>query len=165
MNHPQSATWERLLEALTETRSAFQQYGVLLFQEAHSIRIMDQRNLIEVNSQKEQVLDTMRRIEQQVEHELHRLVGPAKPESILSWLKADPDPRAQSAHGMLMELLDLSRLIREQGKKNEALILPLYHRVREAIHVIYTGLGTGPVYQGSGALNFHSVPSSVHLQG
>lgn len=165
MNHPQSATWERLLEMLAEAQSVFQQYCVLLFQEAHSLRIMDQPKLLEVNSQKEQVLDTMRRLEQQVERELHQLAGAVAQESIWSWLKAVPDLRAQSAQSMLIELLRLARLIQEQGKKNEAVIRPIYHRVREAIHVIYTGLGTGPVYQGSGVLNFPSVPSSVHLQG
>ena len=165
MSHPQSATWDRLLKALAEAQSAFQQYGVLLFQEAHGLRTMDQRNLVEVNSQKEQVLDTMRRLEQQVEQELHQLVGADAQESIWNRLKADPDPRARSAHGMLVDLLRLARLIQEQGKKNEAMIRPLYYRVREAVQVRYTGLGTGPVYQGSGALNFPSVPSSVHLQG
>ncbi|MDH5698459.1 MAG: flagellar protein FlgN [Nitrospirota bacterium] len=165
MNHPQSATWERLLEMLAEAQSAFQQYGVLLFQEAHSLRIMDQPNLFEVNGKKEQVLDTMRRLEQQVEHELHQLAGAVVQESIWNWLKSVQDPRAQSAQRMLLELLRLGRLIQEQGRKNEAMIRPIYHRVREAIHVIYTGLGTGPVYQGSGSLNFPSVPSSVHLQG
>jgi FlgN protein len=165
MNHSQSTRWEPLLRVLAEAQAAYQQYGVLLFQEAHSLRIMNQRNLVEINSQKEQVLDTMGRLEQQVEHELHQLVGTVAQESILSWLKADPDPRAQLAQGMLIELRHLSRLIQEQGKKNEALIRPFYQRVREAIHVIYTGLGTGPVYQGSGTLNFPSVPSRVHLQG
>jgi hypothetical protein len=165
MNHPQSATWERLLKILAEAQSAFQQYGILLFQEAHSLRIMDQPNLIEVNSRKEQVFDTMRRLEQQVEGELHQLAGAVAQEAIWSWLNGVQDPRAQSAQGMLMELRRLARLIQEQGKKNEAVIRPIYHRVREAIHVIYTGLGTGPVYQGSGTLNFPSVPGSVHLQG
>lgn len=150
---------------LAEAQSAFQQYGILLFQEAHSLRIMDQPNLIEVNSRKEQVFDTMRRLEQQVEGELHQLAGAVAQEAIWSWLNGVQDPRAQSAQGMLMELRRLARLIQEQGKKNEAVIRPIYHRVREAIHVIYTGLGTGPVYQGSGTLNFPSVPGSVHLQG
>lgn len=165
MNHPQSTTWERLLKALAEAQAAFQQYGVLLFQEAHSLRIMDQPKLVEVNSQKEQVLDTMRRLERQVEDELQQLAGAVAQESIWTWLKAVPDPRAQSAQIMLIDLLRLARLIQEQGKKNEAAIRPIYHRVREAIQVMYTGLGTGPVYQGSGTLHFPLVPSSVHLQG
>jgi hypothetical protein len=66
---------------------------------------------------------------------------------------------------MLIELLRLARTIQDQGKKNETLIRRIQHSVREAMHFIYTGLGTGPVYQESGTLNFPSVPSSVHLQG
>lgn len=165
MKHPQSETWERLLKALAEAQAAFQQYGVLLFQEAHSLRIMDQPKLFEVNSHKEQVLDTMRRLEKQVEGELHQLAGAGAQETIWTWLNAVSDPRAKSAQSMLMDLLRLARLIQEQGKKNEAAIRPIYHRVREAIQLMYTGLGTGPVYQGSGTLHFPSVPSSVHLQG
>lgn len=165
MIHPQPATWERLLEMLAEAQSVFQRYGVLLFQEAHSLRIMDRPKLVEISSQKEQVLEMMCQLEQQVEGELYRLAGSTAQESIWNWLKAVPDPRAQLAQRMLTDLLRLARLIQEQGKKNEALIFPVYHRVREAIQVMYTGLGTGPVYQGSGTLHFPSVPSSVHLQG
>lgn len=165
MIHPQSATWERLLEMLAEAQSVFQRYGVLLFQEAHSLRIMDRPKLVEVNSQKEQALEAMCQLEQQVERELHRLAGSAAYESIWSWLKAVPDPQAKLAQEMLTDLLRLARLIQEQGKRNDALIRPIYHRVREAVQVMYTGLGTGPVYQGSGILHFPSVPSSVHLQG
>ncbi|GJL57155.1 MAG: hypothetical protein NPIRA03_00120 [Nitrospirales bacterium] len=165
MIHPQSATWERLLEMLAEAQSVFQRYGVLLFQEAHSLRIMDRPKLVEVSSQKEQALERMCQLEQQVEGELYRLAGSPAQESIWNWLKAVPDPRAQLAQRMLTDLLRLARLIQEQGKKNEALIFPIYHRVREAIQVMYTGLGTGPMYQGTGTLHFPSVPSSVHLQG
>ncbi|MDT3779507.1 flagellar export chaperone FlgN [Nitrospira sp. MA-1] len=165
MNHPQSAKWERLLKALAEAQAAFQQYGVLLFQEAHSLRIMDQPKLVEVNSQKEQVLNSMRRLEKQVEGALHQLVGDVAQETIWTWLKANPDPQAQTVQSMLIDLRRLARLIQEQGKKNESAIRPIYHRVCEAIQVMYTGLGTGPVYQGSGTLYFPSVPSSVYLQG
>lgn len=165
MNHPQSASWERLLVMLTEAQSLFQRYVGLLAHEERTLRIMDRQGLTEVNNQKEQVLDAMCRLEQQVERELQQLVGSHIHESVRSWLKKAQDPRAQSAHGMLIELLRLARTIQDQGKKNETLIRRIQHSVREAMHFIYTGLGTGPVYQESGTLNFPSVPSSVHLQG
>lgn len=165
MIHLHSATWQRLLEMLAEAQSVFQRYGVLLFQEAHSLRAMDRPKLVEVNSQKESALETICQLEQQIERELHGLAGSAAHESIWSWLKAVPDPRAQLAQAMLTDLLRLAHLIQEQGKKNDALIRPIYHKVREAVQVMYTGLGTVPVYQGTGILHFPSVPSSVHLQG
>lgn len=165
MNHPQQAMWERLLVMLAEAQSSFQEYFALLTHEEHTIRIMDRKGLTDVNGQKEQVLDRMCRLEKQVERELQQLVGATVTENLLSWLKKAADPRAQSAHGMLTELLRLARMIQEQGKKNEALICRIQHSVREAIHFMYTGVGTGPVYQGSGIMNFPSVPSSVHLQG
>jgi hypothetical protein len=165
MNHPQQATWERLLAMLGEAQSSFQEYFFLLSHEERTLRIMDRQGLADVNSQKEEVLDVMCRLEQQVEREIQQLAGPAVHEGTWSWLKKSPDPRAQSAHGMLNELLRLAHTIQKQGKKNEALIRRIQHRVGEAIHFMYTGLGRGPVYQGSGTLNFPSVPSSVHLQG
>lgn len=150
---------------LTEAQSSFQQYFVLLSDEERTLRIMDRQGLADVNSQKELVLDAMCRLEQQVERELQQLAGSDVHESIGSWLKKVRDPQGQAAHAILAELFRLARRIQEQGKKNEALIRRVQHRVREAIHFMYTGLGTGPVYQGSGTLNFPSAPSSVHLQG
>jgi len=150
---------------LAEAQFSFQEYFSLLSHEERTLRVMDRQGLTDVNSQKEQVLDAMFQLEQQVERELRQLGGSEGQESIWNWLKKARDPRAQSAHGMLIELLRLGRIIQEQGKKNEVLIRRIQHRVGEAIHFMYAGLGTGPVYQGSGTLNFPSVPSSVHLQG
>jgi hypothetical protein len=165
MNLPQSATWERLLGMLTEAQSSFQCYVGLLAHEERTLRIMDRQELAEVNNQKEQVLDAMCQLERQVESELQQLAGPYIHESVSSWLKKVQDPRARTAHDRLIELLRLACTIQEQGKKNETLIRRIQYSVREAMQFIYIGLGTGPVYQESGTLNFPSVPSSVHLQG
>ena len=165
MNHPQQATWERLLTMLGEAQSSFQQYFSLLSDEERTLRILDRQGLADVNRQKEQVLDVMCRFEQQVKRELHELVGPVVHESPWSWLKKSPDPRAQSAYGKLRELLRLAHTIQKQGKQNEALIRRIQYRVSEAISFMYTGLGTGSVYQETGTLNFPVFPSTVHLQG
>jgi len=165
MNHSHSATWERLLGMLTQAQSSFQCYIGLLAHEERNLRIMDRQGLTEVNDQKEQVLEEMCRLEQQVKGELQQLAGSHAHESVSSWLMKVQDPRAQLAHGMLIELLRLARTIQDQGKTNETLIGRIQRSVREAMNFIYTGLGSGPVYQESGTLNFPSVPSSVHLQG
>ena len=150
---------------LSEAQSSFQRFIVLLSDEERTLRNMDRQGLTDVNGQKEQVLDVMCRLEQQVESELQQLSGSEVPESMWSWLKNTGDPRAQSAHVMLIELQRLARSIQEQGKQNESLIHRTQQKVREAIHFMYTGWGTGLVYQGSGTVNVPSVPSSVHLQG
>jgi flagellar biosynthesis/type III secretory pathway chaperone len=165
MIDPQQPVWERLLTLLEEGQSSFQHFADLLIHEEHTLRIMDRQGLSEVNSQKEHALDAMCRLEQQVEQELQQLSGSRTSESVGSWLKQSRDPRAQSAYRRLTELRCLARTIQEQGKTNAALIHRIQHRVGEAIHFLYTGLGTGPVYQGSGALNFPSIPGLVHLQG
>jgi hypothetical protein len=165
LNHPPSATWERLLGLLTEAQSSFQCYVGLLAHEERTLRLMDRQGLTEVNNQKEHGLEAMCRLEQQVKDELQQLAGSHAQESVRSWLKKVQDPRAQLAHDMLIELLRLAHTIQDQGKKNETLIGRIQHSVCEAIQFIYAGLGTGPVYQESGTLNFPSVPSSVHLQG
>jgi hypothetical protein len=144
---------------------SFQQYLRLLALEERTLRIMDRQGLTEVNSQKEQVLDAMCRLEPQIEREFQQLAGVEGQRSLWSWLSKSHDPRAKSAHGLLTELLGLAGLIQDQGKKNEALICRTQLRVREAIHFMSTKWSPGPLYQGSGSLNFPSVPSSVHLQG
>lgn len=165
MNHPQQAMWDGLLVVLAEAQSSFQEYSALLSHEERTLQIMDRQGLTDVNGQKEQVLNKMCRLEQQVERELQQLAGATVTQNIWTWLKQAGHPHAQSAHAMLAELLRLARMIQEQGKKNQALIQRIQYRVREAIHFMYAGMGTGPVYQGSGTLNFPSVPGSVHLQG
>ena len=150
---------------LSETQSSFQRFIVLLSDEECTLRNMDRQGLIEVNSQKEQVLDAMCRLEQDIEREFQQLSKSEAPESMWYWLKNTDDPRALSVQVRLTELQCLARSIQEQGRKNESLTQRTQQKVREAMHFIFTGWATGPVYQGSGTVNFLPVPSSVHLQG
>jgi hypothetical protein len=126
---------------------------------------MKQKEIADVSEKKEQALGEMCRYEQQVIVVLQELSGSENQERIGVWLQQVHQPQAISAKRILQELGGLTRTIHMQGKKNEALILRTQHVVREAIHLIYTGLGTGPVYQGSGTLHYASVPGSVHLHG
>ncbi len=158
-------TWDHLLTLLGEMQGVFQELLSLLPEEERLLLGMDRQGVADITEKKEQVLEAMCRYEQQVMAVMHELAGPKNQESLGGWLKKSRQPQAPLANTIFHELFGLARKIQEQGKKNEALIRRTQHVVREAINLIYTGLGTGPVYQGSGALQFSSVPSSVNIQG
>jgi flagellar biosynthesis/type III secretory pathway chaperone len=143
----------------------FQEFLSLLREEERLLLGMDRPGVANITEKKEQVLEAMCRYEQQVMAVMHQLAGPENRELLGGWLKKSRQSQASSANTIFHELFGLTRKIQEQGKKNEALIRRTQHVVREAINLIYTGLGTGPVYQGSGTLQFSSLPSSVNLHG
>ena len=147
-------------------RSAFREFMVLLRAEERILLGMDRKEIAAIAEKKEQSLGEMCRYEQQVIVVLQQLSGSEGQERIAVWLKKALQPQAAiTAKKILQELGGLTQTIQAQGKINEARLCRMQHVVREAINLIYTGLGTGPVYQGSGALHYASVPSSVHLRG
>jgi len=147
-------------------RSAFHEFMVLLRAEERILLGMDRKEIAAIAEKKEQSLGEMCRYEQQVIVVLQQLSGSEGQERIAVWLKKALQPQAAiTAKKILQELGGLTQTIQAQGKINEARLCRMQHVVREAINLIYTGLGTGPVYQGSGALHYASVPSSVHLRG
>jgi len=163
--HRTHEQWERLLVLLGEMRAIFEEFMTLLRDEERLVLEMDRQGVADVTEKKERALDTMRRYEQQVAAVLHQLAGSDNHERLEVWVKQARHPHASTARTRLHELADLTRHIQVHGKKNEALIRRTHHVVREAVNLIYAGLGTGPVYQGSGALHFPTVLSSVHLHG
>jgi hypothetical protein len=164
LNRPHE-TWDRLLVLLGEMQVVFQEFLSLLCEEEGLLLRMDRQGIADIMEKKEQGLEEMCRYEQQVMTMLQQLAGPENQEHLGGWLKKLREPQAFKAETIFHELVGLARKIQAQGKRNEAVIRRTQHVVREAIHLIYTGLGTGPVYQGSGALRAPSVLSSVQLQG
>jgi len=157
--------WDYLLALLGEMRTVFQGFMTLLGDEERVLLKMDRQGVVEVTDKKEQALDVMCRYEQQVMAALQELAGIEGEEHLRAWIRKAHEPRAQLASAIFCEIGDVTHTIQVQGKKNEALIQRMQHVVREAIHIIYTGLGSGPVYQGSGNLQSPVVPCSVHFQG
>ena len=164
LNHPH-ATWEHLHVLLGEMQELFKHFLFLLSQEERFLLAMDRQGVSDMTEKKEQVLDEMCRYEQQVLDTMHRLAGSDDQGHLADWLRNLSHRQALSAKSKFQDLIGLARTIQEQGKKNESSIQRMQHIVREAIHLIYAGVGTGPVYQGSGALRAPSVLSSVQLQG
>lgn len=158
-------SWECLFELLGDMRLNFENFLSLLQEEEFLLHKMERQRMVEVTEKKEQVLDAICRYEQQVVVVLQQLAGPKNQERLGAWLQNTQQPEASTANTLLHDLSALTQTIHEQGKKNAVLIGRTQHVVREAINLIYTGLGKGPVYQGSGTLQFPSVLSSVHLHG
>ncbi len=158
-------TWDSLLDLIDTLQEIFQEFLALLCEEEQLLLKMDRQQIAGVTERKEQVLDAMCRYEQQVMSVLEDLAGPENLEAIGQWLKNVHEPQAVLVNERLHELMGVAHKIQAQGKKNEAIIRRTQHVVGEAINLIYTGLGNGPVYQGSGTLQAPSVLSSVHLHG
>ena len=161
-----SESWGCLLVLLGEMRVVFQEFLSLLGDEKQKLLAMDREGVAYVTEKKEQVLDRMCRYEQQVTDLLHQLAG-NEPQQLGLWLKgtSKQGPQESSAKLLLQDLFELTAKIQEKGKENEKLTRRTQHVVREAINLVHTSLGSGPVYQGTGNLHFPSVPNSVHLHG
>jgi len=159
-----SESWDYLLVLLGEMGVVFQEFMDLLGVEKQKLLSMDRQGVANVTEKKEQVLDRMCRYEQQVTGLLHQLAGNAQ-QPLGLWLKGTSEPQASSAHLLLQDLFELTAKIQEKGKENETLTRRTQHVVREAINLVHSSLGSGPVYQGTGTLHFPSVPNSVHLHG
>lgn len=157
--------WGHLLVLLGEMHAAFEQFLSFLCDEERLLGAMDRQGVADMADKKEQALAEMSRYEKQVGIVIHQLAGPEHRGKVDAWLKQLRHPQAMKARTIFHELIGLTQKIQAQGRKNEILIRRTQCVVREAISLIYTGLGTGPVYQGSGALQFSSAPSSVSLHG
>lgn len=164
MNKTQE-NWDHLLVLLEDMRVVYQEFRDLLCAEERMLLGMDRLGVAGVTEKKEQVLGVMCRYEQQVIGLLQQLSGFTHQGPFGAWLQEVRQPQALSANSILQELCRLTEIIQEQGKKNDTLTRRTQHIVREAIHLIYTGLGNGPTYQGSGALSSPSVLNTVHLHG
>jgi hypothetical protein len=158
-------TWDHLLVLLGKMQTAFQEFRVLLRDEERVLLGMDQQRVTEVTEKKEQALDVMCCYEQQVMTILQELTGVEGKEHLGAWLRKAHEPQAVLVSTIFHDMRDVIDGIGVQGKKNKALIQRMQHVVRNAIDIIYMGLGPGPVYQGSGTLQSPAVPCSVHFHG
>ncbi len=156
---------DSLLVLLGEMQGVFQEFLSLLHQEEGLLLRMDRQGIADITEQKGQVLGEMCRYEQQVMALFRQLASHENYSRLGEWLKKTSWAHATFVQRILQELSDLAQKIQGQGRKNEAITRRTQHAVREAINLIYTGLGTGPLYQGTGTLQYASVPGSVNLKG
>ncbi len=159
------APWDHLLVLLGEMHAAFEQFLSFLCDEERLLVAMDRQGVGDIAEKKEQALAEMSRYEQQVSMVIQQLAGPEHRGQVDAWLKQSRHSHAMKARTIFHELIGFTQKIQAQGRKNEILIRRMQCVVREAINLIYTGLGTGPVYQGSGALQYSTAPSSMSLHG
>jgi len=160
-----SPRWDDLLGLFQNTHREFEEYLSLLEAEEKLVQRMDRPGLVEITDRKEQVLDSLCRYEQEVKVALQAFVKGEGHTSLSAWLDQAPPRQGEVVQEWLSKLRHAAGQIHDQGKTNEVRIRRTQHVVREAVNLIYAGVGTGPVYQGSGTLRAPSVLSSVQLQG
>ena len=157
--------WGRLAHTLRSECDAYRHFLQLLKEEAPCLQQLSPQALHDVTSQKTQVLALIQQLDGVRMGLLKRLAGPACKEDLIPWLARSIHPRASEAQAALKELVRFGREAKAHGKRNGALLSHAQYVVREALHVIYTGLGAQPLYGQSGQLSFPSVTGSVSLQG
>ena len=155
MNQP--ASWEALIHTLRSEREAYHDLSVLLIEELPFLKSMDHQRLLEVNSRKETVLDSIRRLEQERLACLKEFAGCRSLDDFAKWLASADFSHVREVQAALNELVNMAKRVKQQSEENAALTFRALYIVREALSLIYSGLGTQPVYGDSGQLTFPSV--------
>ncbi len=157
--------WSTLVTLLKDTQVCLRTFLTLLLNEEDALRAMDRQTLDEITYKKEQILGDLNRYDHQVQTSLGPIFRSTDSLKHLVEVERVSQPEASTISRQVEELRSLVESIRQQGKKNETLVSRMQHVVGQAIHLIYTGLGRGPVYQSSGGLHFPEAPGSVHISG
>ena len=157
--------WQQVVALLRDTRGCLQSFLKLLVDEESALKSMDRKILDEITHQKEQILESLRQYDQKVHNSLGWEIGALNPGSLEQELQQAPQQDRTVIRQLVRDLQALVQSIRDQGKRNEGLIQRMQHVVGQAIHLIYSGLGRGPVYQASGGLNFPDPLGTVHISG
>ena len=163
MNQPSS--WEALIHTLRSERDAYHDLSVLLIEEHPLLRSMDHQRLLEVNSRKEAVLDSIRHLEQERTARLKEFPGSRSLDDFAEWLASTKFSQVEEVQAALNELVNIAKRVKQQSEENAGLTFRALYIVREALGLIYSGLGTQPVYGDSGQLTFPSVATSMNLKG
>ena len=122
--------------------------------------------LREITQQKEQILSSIRQLEQARLSRLNDLIGDQALDALTDWLRRHQVPESKKVQAALNRLVSISELkVKQQSEKNATLIFRGLYVVREALSLMYTGLGTQPVYGDSGQLTFPSVATSLNFKG
>lgn len=160
-----SIPWIPLQQLLQQLQNSLHLFSELLVQEETVMKRLDREKMLSLADRKAEILENIQVVERQIVAVLRPWVPSGSPDDCWLLIKQDPE---FSSLGRLPVFKALQRdvaRIREQGQKNAVLVRRGQYVVREALNLVFAGLGQGPVYQGSGALRVQPVPCSVNLRG
>lgn len=162
-SHP--IPWEALQQLFRRLLNSLEEFSELLAEEEAVMTRLDREKMMVLVEQKAGVLEAVQRCEQQMVAVLRPWVPTGLSGDCWNVIKQSPE------FSRVLQLPEFKAIqretarIREQGQKNVVLIRRGQYVVREAMSLVYAGLGQGPVYQGTGTLRVQPVPCSVNLHG
>ncbi len=162
---PDSIPWVPLQQVFEQLQGSLEEFSKLLVQEESVMKRLNREKMMVLVEHKATVLEKIQRSEQQLVAVLRPWVSTES--SVDCWNAITQDPRFSRVFQLpVFKAIqrEITR-IREQGQKNSVLVRRGQYVVREALNLVYAGLGQGPVYQGTGTLRVQPAPCSVNLRG
>ena len=160
-----SLPWQSLRRVLRQLHDALNSLAQLLVQEETVMTRLDRDRITVLVEQKSQALETFHRYEQELVTVLRPWVPTGSSAECWALIRSAPECKALALYSLFEMIIATAQQVREQGRRNAALIRRGQYVVQEALNQVQAGLGQGPVYQGSGILRQHPVPCSVNLHG
>lgn len=160
-----SLPWQVLRQVLQQIHDALTTFARLLVEEETVMQRLDGHRMTILVDQKSQVLETFQRYEQALVAVLRPWVPTGSSAECWALIRRAPECKALDLDSLFKMITTTAQHVREQGRRNAALIRRGQYVVQEALNLVHVGLGQGPVYQGSGTLRQHPVPGSVNLHG
>lgn len=142
-----------------------EEFFKLLVQEEVVMKRLNRENMSAVVEHKETVLEKIQRSEQQLIAVLRPWIS--RESAADCWKVITQDSRFADVRQLpaFQAIQRETARIRVQSQKNSVLVRRGQYVVREALNLIQTSLGQGPVYQGTGTLQIQPAPYSVNLRG
>lgn len=162
---PHAIPWIALQQVFQRLLEVLEELSKLLVQEEAVMKGLDREKMMALVEQKANVLENFHRSEQHLVALLRPWVPTGSSAECWSLLKQQPDFLRVHQLPVFKAIRRETARVREQGQKNAVLVRRGQYVVREAMNLINTGLGQGPVYQGTGTLRVQPVPCSVNLRG
>ena len=160
-----SLPWQTLRPVLQQLHDSLHAFAQLLEQEETVMKRLDRDRMNLLVEQKSQVLESFQRYEQELVTLLRPWAPTGSPAECWALIRSAPECKSVALDSLFKMIAATAQQIREQGRRNAALIRRGQYVVQEALNLVHVGLGQGPVYQGSGTLRLHPVPCSVNLHG
>ncbi|MGB0908742.1 MAG: flagellar export chaperone FlgN [Nitrospirales bacterium] len=157
--------WSQLSLLLQQECRVYEQLLELLNDEWTVLRTLQYQRLVQIASQKEEILASITNLERDrviCGKGLHKDGSQGKS---LKWLVESTHPHAIPAKQALRKLMSIGSQVEQLSNRNSGLLSRGLHVVREAMMVVQEGLGLVPVYGESGQLSSPSVATSLNLQG
>lgn len=164
----QATEWQEFISMLEAERNAYAMLLTLLQEEQGLLERFAHQQLLDLAGRKEDILARLSSFEQTRQTVMASILGTAVPShatSVEEHLSRHRHAMAREAATRFQEVIELARRAKIQGRKNTALVHRGLATVREALRLIYAGIGQEPVYGESGTLQFAGLSSSVNVTG